>query len=102
MRSIKLVFYSNFSNFIRNLLTMLLFPSLEGRRGGLVITNKKMKRKILPYNSKLKSLAKALRNDMTFSEVLLWNELKQKKCWDMILTVSVLLTITLLISTVKV
>ena len=38
-----------------------------------------MRRKILPYNSKLKPLAKALRQNMTFSEVLLWNELKQKK-----------------------
>ena len=38
-----------------------------------------MKRKIIPYNPKLKSLAKALRQNMTFAEVLLWNELKQKK-----------------------
>ena len=38
-----------------------------------------MKRKILPYNHKLKSLAKALRQNMTFSEALLWNELKQKQ-----------------------
>ena len=38
-----------------------------------------MPRKILPYNSKLKPLAKALRQNMTFSEVLLWNELKQKQ-----------------------
>ena len=38
-----------------------------------------MHRKILPYNPKLKPLAKALRQNMTFSEVLLWNELKQKK-----------------------
>ena len=38
-----------------------------------------MLRKILPYNPKLKSLAKALRKNMTFSEVLLWNGLKQKK-----------------------
>ena len=37
-----------------------------------------MKRKILTYNPKLKSLAKALRKNMTFAEVLLWNELKQK------------------------
>ena len=38
-----------------------------------------MKRKIIPYNPKLKSLAKSLRKNMTFAEVLLWNELKQKK-----------------------
>jgi very-short-patch-repair endonuclease len=35
-----------------------------------------MKRKIIPYNPKLKELAKQLRQSMTFSEVKLWNELK--------------------------
>lgn len=50
------------------------FPSGEGLGVG-----NKMQRKILPYNPKLKSLAKALRQNMTFAEVLLWNELKQKK-----------------------
>ena len=35
-----------------------------------------MKRKILPYNPNLKELAKQLRQNMTFSEVKLWNELK--------------------------
>ena len=34
---------------------------------------------MLPYNTKLKSLAKALLKNMTFAEVLMWNELKQKK-----------------------
>jgi very-short-patch-repair endonuclease len=38
-----------------------------------------MKRKIIPYNSELKELAKELRRNMTLSEVLLWNELKQSK-----------------------
>jgi very-short-patch-repair endonuclease len=38
-----------------------------------------VKRKIIPYNPKLKGLAKALRQNMTFAEVLLWEELKQKK-----------------------
>ena len=38
-----------------------------------------MKRKILPYKPYLKPLAKALRKNMTFAEVLLWNELKQKR-----------------------
>ena len=33
--------------------------------------------KIIPYNPKLKPLAKKLRKDMTFGEVLLWNELKR-------------------------
>jgi len=35
-----------------------------------------MKRKIIPYNPKLKELAKKLRQNMTFSEVILWNEIK--------------------------
>lgn len=38
-----------------------------------------MKRTILPYNPALKELAKKLRHNMTFSEVLLWNELKNGK-----------------------
>ncbi len=38
-----------------------------------------VRRKIIPYNPKLKPLARALRKNMTFAEVLLWNELKQKK-----------------------
>jgi very-short-patch-repair endonuclease len=33
-------------------------------------------RKIIPYNPKLKELAKKLRQTMTFSEVKLWNEIK--------------------------
>ena len=37
------------------------------------------KRKIFPYNSDLKELARQLRKNMTLSEVLLWNELKQKQ-----------------------
>jgi (E)-4-hydroxy-3-methylbut-2-enyl-diphosphate synthase len=37
------------------------------------------KLKIIPYNSNLKELASQLRKNMTLSEVLLWNELKQKK-----------------------
>jgi very-short-patch-repair endonuclease len=35
-----------------------------------------MQRRIIPYNPKLKELAKQLRQNMTFSEVKLWNELK--------------------------
>ena len=38
-----------------------------------------MRRNIIPYSRKLKSLVRALRKNMTYSEVLLWNELKQKK-----------------------
>lgn len=35
-----------------------------------------MNRKIIPYNPKLKELAKKLRKTMTFSEVKMWNEIK--------------------------
>ena len=38
-----------------------------------------MKRLIIPYNPALKELAKKLRQNMTFSEVKLWNELKNGK-----------------------
>ncbi len=37
-----------------------------------------MRRKIIPYNPNLKQLARDLRKNMTLSEVLLWNELKNK------------------------
>ncbi len=37
------------------------------------------KRTIIPYNPELKALASDLRKTMTLSEVLLWNELKQKQ-----------------------
>ncbi|MDB5134488.1 MAG: hypothetical protein JWP37_1091 [Mucilaginibacter sp.] len=37
--------------------------------------------KIIPYNSKLKQLARKLRKEMTSGEVLLWNELKEDKLW---------------------
>src|ERR1035437_9440133 len=37
------------------------------------------RRKIIPYNPELKEFARELRRNMTLSEVLLWNELKQKK-----------------------
>ena len=42
-----------------------------------------MRRKIIPYNPNLKVLAKQLRENMTLSEVLLWDELKQKKMLGM-------------------
>ena len=38
-----------------------------------------MTRRIIPYNSKLKELARQLRNNSTLSEVLLWNYLKGKQ-----------------------
>lgn len=37
------------------------------------------KHKIIPYNPRLKQLARKLRKNMTLSEVLLWNELKNKQ-----------------------
>ena len=37
--------------------------------------------KFIPYNKNLKPLANKLRKDMTFGEVLLWNELKGDKFW---------------------
>ncbi len=37
-----------------------------------------MKNKIIPYNPKLKELAKTLRNNSTLSEVLLWKNIKGK------------------------
>jgi very-short-patch-repair endonuclease len=40
-----------------------------------------MRRKIIPYNSYLKELARKLRNDSTLGEVLLWNELKNKQMY---------------------
>ena len=38
-----------------------------------------MRRKIIPYNPKLKQLARNLRNKSTLSEVLLWRHLKGKQ-----------------------
>ena len=38
-----------------------------------------MRRKIIPYLPHLKELAAKLRKNMTFPEVLLWNQLKQKQ-----------------------
>lgn len=38
-----------------------------------------MRRKIIPYNPKLKELARNLRNDSTPGEIKLWQELKTKK-----------------------
>ena len=38
-----------------------------------------MRRKIIPYNPKLKQIARNLRNNSTKSEILLWNALKGKQ-----------------------
>ena len=37
------------------------------------------RRKIIPYNPKLKELARKLRNNSTFTEILLWDYLKGKR-----------------------
>ncbi len=37
------------------------------------------RREIIPYNPKLKVLARNLRNDSTFTEIMLWNYLKKKQ-----------------------
>lgn len=41
-----------------------------------------MQRRIIPYNPKLKELAKKLRQHMTYSEVKLWNALKNGKMME--------------------
>jgi very-short-patch-repair endonuclease len=38
-----------------------------------------MKREIIPYDPKLKALAKELRQNMTLSEVLLWQKIRNKQ-----------------------
>nr|WP_294947818.1 endonuclease domain-containing protein [uncultured Mucilaginibacter sp.] len=37
--------------------------------------------KFIPYNPNLKPLARKLRNEVTFGEVLLWNQLKDDQLW---------------------
>ncbi|MDN3547567.1 endonuclease domain-containing protein [Mucilaginibacter aquaedulcis] len=41
-----------------------------------------MPRKIIPYNPKLKDLARKLRKDSTLGEILLWRELKGKQYFE--------------------
>ncbi len=50
-------------------------PLLGGELKGWVI----MRKKIIPYNPKLKELARELRNNSTLSEVLLWRCVKGKQ-----------------------
>ena len=40
------------------------------------------RREIIPYDPKLKELARKLRNDSTFTEILLWNYLKKRQMRD--------------------
>jgi len=44
-----------------------------------VMQNKTYKKRIIPYEQRLVKLARKLRNNSTFSEVLLWKELKNKQ-----------------------
>jgi very-short-patch-repair endonuclease len=37
------------------------------------------RRKIIPYNPKLKEFARKLRNNSTFTEIMVWNYLKKKQ-----------------------
>jgi very-short-patch-repair endonuclease len=37
------------------------------------------RRKVIPFNPRLKELARELRNHSTLAEVLLWNQIKNKK-----------------------
>lgn len=37
------------------------------------------RRKIIPYNPKLKEFARKLRNDSTLTEIMVWNYLKKKQ-----------------------
>jgi very-short-patch-repair endonuclease len=41
-----------------------------------------MTRTIIPYNPKLKDLARKLRNESTLGEILLWKELKSKQYFE--------------------
>jgi len=44
----------------------------------------KMNCKFLPYDPRLKTVARMLRNNMTLAEILLWNQLKQNGYSDTI------------------
>jgi very-short-patch-repair endonuclease len=44
-----------------------------------VIGNKGVQRRILPYDPRVKQIARMLRNNMTLAEILLWNQLKNKQ-----------------------
>lgn len=52
-------------------------PSREGIHGCVAV----MRRKIIPYNPKLKQLARNLRNKSTLAEVILWRHLKGKQIY---------------------
>ncbi len=48
-------------------------------RGGKGVCKHGMKRKIIPYNPKLKEVARILRNNSTLGEILLWKQLRNKQ-----------------------
>ena len=58
---------------------LVLIPLPGGARGGFNLLTMKHKIPIIPYDKDLKSLASNLRKNMTMSEVLLWNQLKNKQ-----------------------
>ena len=45
----------------------------------MLLNGENLKRKILPYSPRLKLVARNLRNNSTLAEIILWNELKQKR-----------------------
>jgi len=45
----------------------------------VLLNGENLKRKILPYSPRLKLVARNLRNNSTLAEIILWNELKQKR-----------------------
>jgi very-short-patch-repair endonuclease len=57
-------------------------PTGRGREGfHQAIKEKHPMPKFIPYKPYLKKLANNLRKDMTFGEVLLWNQLKDDQFW---------------------
>jgi len=54
---------------------VILFPF----EGGSLYARIKMRNEIIPYNRKLKDRARELRKNSTFTEVLLWKAIKNKK-----------------------
>ncbi|MDZ7604411.1 MAG: DUF559 domain-containing protein [Cyclobacteriaceae bacterium] len=58
-----------------------MYSPLKGGKGGVKMVNLRYftSSEFLAYNPNLKEKARALRNDSTLSEVLLWNELKRDR-----------------------
>ncbi|MFY0687473.1 MAG: DUF559 domain-containing protein [Cyclobacteriaceae bacterium] len=70
--------YSQFQRIARVIICTQLIPSWEGPGVGFNnLINFQSIRKIIPYRKNLVPLARKLRQQMTLSEVLLWQELKE-------------------------